>query len=152
MQEGNFRCDANVSVRPVGAEKSAPAPRSKNVNSFGSIEKAIEYEINRQIQLIQSGGKVVQETAPTTAAKGVTLSMRGKEEAHDYRYFPEPDLCPWSRDRRGFGKTQANQPELPHQKRERFVNELGIPAYDATVITESKKLAQFLKKAAAHCG
>ncbi|MEW6057268.1 MAG: Asp-tRNA(Asn)/Glu-tRNA(Gln) amidotransferase subunit GatB [Bdellovibrionota bacterium] len=152
MQEGSFRCDANVSVRPVGSKTFGTRAEIKNVNSFRFVEKAIEYEINRQIQLIQSGGHVVQETRTYDSAKNVTVSMRSKEEAHDYRYFPEPDLIPLIVDEARVAEVKRTLPELPEQKRDRFVKEMGIPTYDAAVITASKKLAQFFEEAVAACG
>ena len=152
MQEGSFRCDANVSVRPVGTEKFGTRAEIKNVNSFRFVEKAIDYEINRQTQLIQSGGKVVQETRTYDSGKGVTISMRGKEEAHDYRYFPEPDLIALVISQSTVDATRSKLPELPDQKRDRFVTELGIPIYDSAVITSSRKLAGFFETAVSHCG
>ncbi len=152
MQEGNFRCDANVSVRPVGTEKFGTRAEIKNVNSFRFVEKAIEYEINRQAQLIQSGGKVVQETRTYDSGKGVTISMRSKEEAHDYRYFPEPDLIPLVIAPALLEAIRAKLPELPDQRRDRLIREMGIPAYDATVITSSRRLAEFFETAVSHCG
>jgi aspartyl-tRNA(Asn)/glutamyl-tRNA(Gln) amidotransferase subunit B len=135
MQEGSFRCDANVSVRPVGASTFGTRAEIKNVNSFRFVEKAIEYEINRQIQVLQSGGRVVQETRSYDSGKNVTVSMRSKEEAHDYRYFPEPDLLPLRLSEKLIEHIRTTMPELPDQKRQRFVDALGIPAYDAQVIT-----------------
>ena len=151
MQEGSLRCDANVSVRPIGQAKLGTRAEIKNVNSFRFLEKAIEYEINRQIQLVQSGGKVVQETRTYDSGKGVTTSMRGKEEAHDYRYFPEPDLIPLRVTEKQLVKTRETLPELPDQKRDRYVKELGIPHYDAAVITSSKRMARFFEETVAHC-
>lgn len=151
MQEGSLRCDANVSVRPVGEAKLGTRAEIKNVNSFRFLEKAIEYEINRQIQLVQSGGKVVQETRTYDSGKGVTISMRGKEEAHDYRYFPEPDLIPLCVNEKQLVKTRENLPELPDQKRDRYVKDMGIPIYDAAVITSSKRMALFFEETVAHC-
>lgn len=152
MQEGSFRCDANVSVRPVGATKLGTRTEIKNVNSFRFVEKALEYEISRQIHLIQGGGQVVQETRSYDSGKNTTASMRGKEEAHDYRYFPEPDLIPVVVAEATIQAARKSLPELPDQKRDRFVNELGIPAYDASVITGSKKLSEFFEAAVSHCG
>lgn len=152
MQEGSFRCDANVSVRPKGSEKFGTRAEIKNVNSFRFVEKAIEYEINRQIQVIQSGGTVVQETRLYDSAKNVTVSMRSKEEAHDYRYFPEPDLMPLMLDESVVGTAKASLPELPDQKKERYTKQMGIPAYDAGVIVSSKKLAEFFETAEKACG
>jgi aspartyl-tRNA(Asn)/glutamyl-tRNA(Gln) amidotransferase subunit B len=152
MQEGSFRCDANVSVRPIGQKEFGTRTEIKNVNSFRFVEKAIEYEANRQVQLIQSGGRVVQETRTFDSGKGVTASMRSKEEAHDYRYFPDPDLIPVSITEAALAEVKGKLPELPDQKRDRFVREMGIPSYDAEVITSSKKLALFFEEAAAFCG
>lgn len=152
MQEGSFRCDANVSVRPQGAEKFGTRVEIKNVNSFRFVEKAIDYEINRQIQLIMSGGKVVQETRTYDSGRNATASMRGKEEAHDYRYFPEPDLIPLVVSEILISRMRTTLPELPDQKRERFTKEFGIPAYDAAVITSSQKLAEFFEITVSHCG
>lgn len=152
MQEGSFRCDANVSVRPKGAQTLGTRAEIKNVNSFRFVEKAIEYEINRQIQLVQGGGKVVQETRLYDSARNATQSMRGKEEAHDYRYFPDPDLIAVQVSEERLSEIRLGLPELPDQKRDRFIKELGISAYDAAVITASKKLAQFFDETVAHCG
>ena len=150
MQEGNLRCDANVSVRKIGAEKFGTRAEIKNVNSFRFVEKAIEYEINRQISLLESGGKVVQETRLFDSTKGITQSMRSKEEAHDYRYFPEPDLPPLVVENSWIEKIKNTLPELPDQKAARFVSEFGIPEYDAKVITSSKALAMYYEKAVEH--
>jgi aspartyl-tRNA(Asn)/glutamyl-tRNA(Gln) amidotransferase subunit B len=147
MQEGNLRCDANVSVRRRGEKKFGTRAEVKNVNSFRFLEKAIEYEIGRQITLLESGGKVVQETRLFDSAKGVTQSMRSKEEAHDYRYFPEPDLPPLVVADELVQKMKASLPELPDAKADRFVKEFGIPEYDAKVITSSKALAEYYEKA-----
>ncbi len=152
MQEGSFRCDANVSVRPKGTEKFGTRAEIKNVNSFRFVEKAIEYEINRQVQVIQSGGKVVQETRLYDSAKNVTVSMRSKEEAQDYRYFPEPDLMPLVVSEQKIEAAKRALPELPEQKKERYTKQLGIPAYDASVIVSSKKLAEFFETAEKACG
>jgi aspartyl-tRNA(Asn)/glutamyl-tRNA(Gln) amidotransferase subunit B len=152
MQEGSFRCDANVSVRPKGASQFGTRAEIKNVNSFRFVEKAIEYEISRQIQVIQSGGKVVQETRLYDSGKNVTVSMRSKEEAHDYRYFPEPDLLPLKISSGQIAALRNSLPELPEQKRDRYVKDLNIPAYDATVITSDKKLAHFFEASVKVCG
>ncbi|MBS1961862.1 MAG: Asp-tRNA(Asn)/Glu-tRNA(Gln) amidotransferase subunit GatB [Bdellovibrionales bacterium] len=145
MQEGNFRCDANVSVMPKGSTKFGTRAEIKNVNSFRFVEKAIEYEVQRQIALIQSGGKVVQETRLWDSAKGQTFSMRSKEEAHDYRYFPEPDLIPVHVDEKWIAKVKDELPELPSQKKARYVSELGLSSYDAGVLTSSAALAKFFE-------
>lgn len=146
MQEGNFRCDANVSVMPKGSTKFGTRAEIKNVNSFRFVEKAIEYEIERQIALIQSGGKVVQETRLWDSAKGQTFSMRSKEEAHDYRYFPEPDLIPVHIGEKWIEKVRGELPELPAQKKARYVNQLGLSSYDAGVLTSSAALAGFFEE------
>jgi aspartyl-tRNA(Asn)/glutamyl-tRNA(Gln) amidotransferase subunit B len=147
MQEGNFRCDANVSVRRVGDPKLGTRAELKNVNSFRFVEKAIEYEIHRQINVITSGGKVVQETRLYDSARNVTASMRSKEEAHDYRYFPEPDLPPLVVSEQWIGRVRESLPELPDAKAARFVKEFGLPEYDAKVITSTRALAAFYEKA-----
>ncbi len=152
MQEGSFRCDANVSVRPRGQEKLGTRAEIKNVNSFRFVEKAIEYEINRQIQVIESGGKIIQETRTYDSGKNITTPMRGKEEAHDYRYFPEPDLIQLKLSEKQVSEIKSKLPELPEQKKERFIREMQIPAYDAVVITSSKKLAVFFEDAVKTCG
>lgn len=146
MQEGNFRCDANVSVMPKGSKKFGTRAEIKNVNSFRFVEKAIEYEVERQIALIQSGGKVVQETRLWDSAKGQTFSMRSKEEAHDYRYFPEPDLIPVHVSDAWIAKVRDALPELPSQKKARYVAELGLSSYDAGVLTSSAALARFFEE------
>lgn len=150
MQEGNFRCDANVSVRPIGQKEFGTRAEIKNVNSFRFVEKAIEYEIYRQIGVIQGGGRVVQETRLYDSAKNATNSMRSKEDAQDYRYFPEPDLPPLRLDSEWVEKIKGDLPELPNDKAKRFVAELGIPEYDAKVITANKVLAAFYEEAVNH--
>lgn len=149
MQEGNFRCDANVSVRPVGTQKFGTRTELKNVNSFRFVEKAIEYEIQRQITVLQSGGKIIQETRLYDSAKNVTASMRSKEEAHDYRYFPEPDLPPLRVASQWIEDVKGKLPELPDAKAERFVKDFGITEYDSKVITGNKALADYYEKALA---
>ncbi|MBI5326818.1 MAG: Asp-tRNA(Asn)/Glu-tRNA(Gln) amidotransferase subunit GatB [Deltaproteobacteria bacterium] len=143
MEEGSFRCDANVSVRPVGQKEFGTKAELKNMNSFRFIQKAIEYEINRQIEVIEDGGKVIQETRLFDSDKGITVSMRSKEEAHDYRYFPEPDLLPLQIDETWIEEIKRTLPELPAEKRERFVKEYDIPSYDAGVLTATKELANY---------
>lgn len=149
MQEGNFRCDANVSVRPKGTEKFGTRAEVKNVNSFRFIEKAIEFEIKRQSELIRSGGKVIQETRGYDSAKNTTFSLRSKEEAHDYRYFPEPDLIPLKIQEAQISQVRGMLPELPHDKKSRFVKELGLSSYDASVLTQSKEMAKFFEETVA---
>ncbi len=148
MQEGSFRCDANVSVRPVGAEKFGTRAEIKNINSFRYVEKAIQYEVARQIELIESGGKVVQETRLYDPDKGETRSMRSKEEANDYRYFPDPDLLPLELDEAYIESVRAALPELPDAKAERFVAQYGLSAYDAGVLTASRDLADYYEAVA----
>ncbi len=145
MAEGSLRCDANVSVRPMGSEKFGTRAEIKNMNSFKFIEKAILYEVERQIELIEDGRKVVQETRLFDSKTGRTESMRSKEEAHDYRYFPEPDLPPLLISPARIEEVRAQLPELPTARRERFESELGLPAYDARVLTESRELADYFE-------
>jgi aspartyl-tRNA(Asn)/glutamyl-tRNA(Gln) amidotransferase subunit B len=148
MQEGSFRCDANVSVRRVGAEKYGTRAEIKNINSFRFVEKAINYEVARQIDVIEGGGKVVQETRLYDPDKGETRSMRSKEEANDYRYFPDPDLLPVELDASFIEKVRTTLPELPDQKAARFVATLGLSDYDAGVLTSSKELAAYYEEVA----
>ncbi len=143
MQEGSFRCDANVSVRKVGAEKFGTRAEIKNINSFRFVEKAINYEVARQIDLLEGGGKVVQETRLYDPDKGETRSMRSKEEANDYRYFPDPDLLPVELDPGYIGEIKATLPELPDEKAARFVLAYDLSQYDATVLTSSKELGAY---------
>ncbi len=143
MQEGSFRCDANVSVRPVGSDQFGTRAEIKNINSFRYVEKAIQYEAARQIELIESGGKVIQETRLYDPDKGETRSMRSKEEANDYRYFPDPDLLPLQLDEAEIEAIRAGLPELPDAKASRFVSQYGLSAYDAGVLTASRDLADY---------
>ncbi|HTP39290.1 MAG TPA: Asp-tRNA(Asn)/Glu-tRNA(Gln) amidotransferase subunit GatB [Steroidobacteraceae bacterium] len=143
MQEGSFRCDANVSVRRRGAEKFGTRAEIKNINSFRYVEKAINYEVERQIEVLEGGGKVVQETRLYDPDKGRTRSMRSKEEANDYRYFPDPDLLPVELDAAFIAAVRQQLPELPDQKAARFVSQHGLSAYDAGVLTSSVELAAY---------
>jgi aspartyl-tRNA(Asn)/glutamyl-tRNA(Gln) amidotransferase subunit B len=143
MQEGSFRCDANVSVRPRGQEKFGTRAEIKNINSFRFVEKAINYEVARQIELIEGGGTVVQETRLYDPDRGETRSMRSKEEANDYRYFPDPDLLPVELDAAYIGDVAAQMPELPDQKAQRFVTQYQLSGYDAQVLTASGELADY---------
>ena len=152
MEEGSLRCDANVSVRPIGQAAFGTKTEIKNLNSFRYVEKAIAYEIERQIALIESGGRVVQETLLWDSARGVAETMRSKEEAHDYRYFPEPDLLPIDLDDAWVEVLRANLPELPDALRERLVREQGIPEYDAEVLTETRALASYYEETALRSG
>jgi aspartyl-tRNA(Asn)/glutamyl-tRNA(Gln) amidotransferase subunit B len=148
MQEGSFRCDANVSVRRKGTEKFGTRAEIKNLNSFRFVEKAINYEVERQIDLLESGGKVVQETRLYDPDKGETRSMRSKEEANDYRYFPDPDLLPVVLDETFISGVRATLPELPDQKAARFSSQYGLSAYDAGVLTASRELAAYYEEVA----
>ena len=148
MEKGNFRCDCNVSIRPVGAKEYGTRAEVKNVNSFKFVQKALEYEIKRQAQILDEGGRVVQETRLFDSSKGVTFSMRSKEEAHDYRYFPEPDLVPIVTSRETVEAIRKTITELPEAKRERFVKEYELPEYDADMLTQSRALAAYFEEAA----
>jgi aspartyl-tRNA(Asn)/glutamyl-tRNA(Gln) amidotransferase subunit B len=148
MEEGSLRCDANVSVRPRGQEEFGTKAEIKNVNSFRFIREAIEYEIARQIDVIESGGKIKQETRLYNANEGKTYSMRSKEQAHDYRYFPEPDLLPLVVDEEWKAEIAKTLPELPQARRTRFLKDYGITEYDAQVLTFSKSLADQFESAA----
>jgi aspartyl-tRNA(Asn)/glutamyl-tRNA(Gln) amidotransferase subunit B len=146
MQEGSFRCDANVSVRRSGAPKFGTRAEIKNLNSFRYVERAINYEIERQIDLLESGGTVVQETRLYDSDKGETRPMRSKEEANDYRYFPDPDLLPVELNATFIEAVRATLPELPDQKAARFVSQYALPPYDAGVLTGSRELAQYYEE------
>jgi aspartyl-tRNA(Asn)/glutamyl-tRNA(Gln) amidotransferase subunit B len=148
MQEGSFRCDANVSVRRAGEQKFGTRAEIKNINSFRFVEKAINYEVARQVDVLEGGGKVVQETRLYDPDKGETRSMRSKEEANDYRYFPDPDLLPVELEPAFIAEVQATLPELPDQKAARFVAALGLSEYDAGVLTSSKELAAYYEEVA----
>jgi aspartyl-tRNA(Asn)/glutamyl-tRNA(Gln) amidotransferase subunit B len=148
MQEGSFRCDANVSVRKAGSEKFGTRAEIKNLNSFRFVERAINYEVERQIELIESGGQVVQETRLYDPDKGETRSMRSKEEANDYRYFPDPDLLPVALDAAFIESVRASLPELPDQKAARLVAHYGLSPYDAGVLTASRELADYYEAVA----
>ena len=152
MEEGSLRCDANVSVRPAGQERFGTKAEVKNLNSFRYLEKALEFEIDRQIDLLERGGRVVQETRLWDSGAGRTVSMRSKEEAHDYRYFPEPDLPPLVVDEARVAAVRGTMPELPEARRQRFVAAYGLPAYDAGVLTASAGLADYFEKVAASSG
>ncbi len=148
MEEGSLRCDANISIRPRGEQKLGTKAEVKNVNSFRFIRDALEYEIERQIEIVESGEKVVQETRLFNANEGRTYSMRSKEEAHDYRYFPEPDLLPLIVDAKWQKEIRSSLPEMPEARRERMVSQYGITAYDASVLTASRTLADQFEEAA----
>jgi aspartyl-tRNA(Asn)/glutamyl-tRNA(Gln) amidotransferase subunit B len=148
MEEGSLRCDANVSIRPRGQEKFGTKAEIKNVNSFRFVRQAIEYEIDRQIEVIESGEKITQETRLFDAGQGRTYSMRSKEEAHDYRYFPEPDLLPLIVDAQLQQEIRSKLPELPEMRRKRMVADYGITDYDAQVLTSSRTMADQFEEAA----
>ncbi len=146
MEEGSLRCDANISLRPRGETALGTKVELKNMNSFRHVQKALEYEIRRQSALLLDGQEIVQETRLWDTAKGITLSMRSKEEAHDYRYFPDPDLIPMEIDDAWFDTVKASIPELPAAKRKRFMEEYGLPAADAAVLTGSRAFADFFEE------
>jgi aspartyl-tRNA(Asn)/glutamyl-tRNA(Gln) amidotransferase subunit B len=148
MEEGSLRCDANISVRPRGQKEFGTKTEIKNVNSFRFIREALEYEIERQIDVIESGGRITQETRLYNSNEGKTYGMRSKEQAHDYRYFPEPDLLPLLVDEKWQGEIAKQLPELPEARRARMVTDYGITEYDATVLTFSKELADQFEAAA----
>lgn len=147
MQNGNFRCDANVSVRPLGQKEFGTRCEIKNLNSFKFLQEAIEYEVRRQIELIEDGGKVVQATRLYDPDKGETRQMRSKEDSMDYRYFPDPDLLPLKISPEWLEEVRRNMPELPEQMRNRLMKEHGLPAYDASILTSSRDLADYYLKA-----
>jgi aspartyl-tRNA(Asn)/glutamyl-tRNA(Gln) amidotransferase subunit B len=146
LEEGSLRCDANISVMPEGSDTFGTRAEIKNMNSFRFLQQALEYEIDRQIDIIENGGHVIQETRLFDSDKSVTVSMRGKEEAHDYRYFPEPDLVPIRVDKDWITRVGEGFPELRSQKMKRYVEELGIPEYDAEVLTADKEVALFFEE------
>ncbi|MFN3322813.1 MAG: Asp-tRNA(Asn)/Glu-tRNA(Gln) amidotransferase subunit GatB [Bryobacteraceae bacterium] len=148
MEKGHLRCDANVSVRLKGAAKFGIKAEVKNLNSFRFLKMALDYEIARQVALVESGGKVVQETRLYNVDSGETVSMRSKEHAHDYRYFPEPDLLPLQVSEKWLAKIRSDMPELPAVKRNRFVEEYGLREYDAQVLTLTRPLSEYYEKAA----
>jgi aspartyl-tRNA(Asn)/glutamyl-tRNA(Gln) amidotransferase subunit B len=148
MEEGSFRCDANVSIRPRGEKTFGTRTELKNMNSFRNVQRALDYEIKRQQYILESGQAVIQETRLWDDAQGVTLSMRGKEEAHDYRYFPDPDLVPIVIDESWVAEVKKGLPELPLVKRERFMRDYQLPSYDAGVLTSSRALADYFEDVA----
>lgn len=152
MEEGKLRCDANISVRPAGARAFGVKTEVKNMNSFRHVERALEYEINRQIESLENGEAVVQETLLWDADQNVALPMRSKEEAHDYRYFPDPDLVPVLVDEGWVARVLSALPELPVQRRDRFETELGLPRYDADVLTTEKGVADYFEGALGELG
>jgi aspartyl-tRNA(Asn)/glutamyl-tRNA(Gln) amidotransferase subunit B len=149
MEEGSFRCDANVSIRPRGAEKFGTRAEIKNLNSFKNVEKAIQYEIARQRELLLDGGEVAQETRLWNPDRACTTSMRSKEEAHDYRYFPDPDLLPLVVDDQWIEAVRGALPELPEARKSRFMSQYDLPAYDAELLTSEQELADYFEACAA---
>ena len=149
MEEGSLRCDANISVMVKGAEQFGTKTELKNMNSFRFVEKALEYEINRQIELLERGERVVQETLLWDANEGVAVAMRSKEEAHDYRYFPEPDLVPVLVDEQYIASVRERLPEFPSARRDRYVREFALPKYDADILTEQRELADYFENVVA---
>ena len=147
MEQGSLRCDANVSLRPRGATELGTKVEIKNMNSFRNVKLALEFEVKRQTQALAAGERIVQETRLWDADKGYTRAMRSKEYAHDYRYFPEPDLVPLEIERAWVDAIRAALPELPRQRRERFVSQYGLPPYDAGVLTQSRALAEYYEAA-----
>ncbi|HIE12416.1 MAG TPA: Asp-tRNA(Asn)/Glu-tRNA(Gln) amidotransferase subunit GatB [Desulfotomaculum sp.] len=145
MEEGSLRVDANVSVRPLGSKELGVKTEIKNVNSFRALVRALEYEIERQVAILKDGGRIVQETRTWDEGKGVTLPLRSKEEAHDYRYFPEPDLPPLVITKEWVEEVYRGLPELPDARRERYVREYGLPAYDAGVLTASREVGDYFE-------
>ena len=145
MQDGNFRCDANVSIRPTGSSEFMPRVEVKNMNSFKAVYNALNYEVERQTQIVEDGKTVVQETRGWVDDRNVTASQRSKEYAHDYRYFPEPDLPPLVIDSAWVEEIRANLPELPAQRRARFMSQYGLPLYDAGLLTSSKATADYFE-------
>jgi aspartyl-tRNA(Asn)/glutamyl-tRNA(Gln) amidotransferase subunit B len=150
MEEGSFRCDANVSIRPMGSTTLGTRVELKNINSFRFVKRAIDYEVERQIEQVETGARIVQETRLFDNQRGVTVSMRSKEDAHDYRYFPDPDLVPVAPPAVWIEEIRAAMPELPEAKRARFVAQYGLSVYDATVLTGSQALAGYYEDAVRH--
>jgi aspartyl-tRNA(Asn)/glutamyl-tRNA(Gln) amidotransferase subunit B len=145
LEEGSFRCDANVSLRPKGTQPLGTRTELKNLNSFKHVEKSLQYEISRQKEVIMDGGKIVQETRLWDSDKNKTTSMRGKEEAHDYRYFPDPDLLPLVIDDEWIEAVKKSLPELPAAKKKRFMEQYELPAYDAQLLTSDRDLADYFE-------
>jgi len=147
MEQGSLRCDANISVRLFGQKEFGTRTELKNINSFKFVEKALEYEVRRQISVIEDGGKIIQETRLWDSAAGVTQSMRSKEEAHDYRYFPDPDLAPIVVGKEWIDSIKVTLPELPDEKRKRFIAQYSLPEHDAELLTDEKAVADWFEKA-----
>ena len=145
MEEGSLRCDANVSIRPVGATELGTKSEIKNMNSFKALQKALTYEVGRQIDVVEEGGKITQETRTWDESQGVTLSMRSKEQAQDYRYMPDPDLLPLEIERSWVEDIRRGLPELPDSRKARYISEYGLSAYDAGVLTMTKEMADYFE-------
>ncbi|MGA8019272.1 MAG: Asp-tRNA(Asn)/Glu-tRNA(Gln) amidotransferase subunit GatB [Desulfobacterales bacterium] len=145
LEEGSFRCDANVSIRPFGDQTFGTRAELKNLNSFKHVEKALQYEVMRQTETLRDGGRVIQETRLWDPDRNCSASMRGKEEAHDYRYFPDPDLLPLTISTEWIEHVRQELPELPEAKRDRFVEDYGLPAYDADLLTTDRELADYFE-------
>jgi len=152
MEEGSLRCDANVSLRPAGSSGLGTKAEIKNMNSFKSLQRALAYEIERQAEVLEEGGRIIQETRTWDEGKGVTLSMRSKEEAHDYRYLPDPDLVPLVIDGEWVEAVKKSLPELPDARKERYVRDYGLPGYDAGVLTNTRELADYFEDCLAGYG
>lgn len=150
MEEGSLRCDANISLRPYGQKEFGIRAELKNMNSFRGVQRGLEYEEDRQAEILEDGGEVIQETRRWDDAQGRTLPMRGKEEAHDYRYFPDPDLVTLHIDEEWKERIRATIPELPDARKARYAEQYGLPSYDAEVITSSKKLADLFEESLEH--
>ena len=149
MQDGNFRCDANVSIRPQGSDEFGTRTEIKNMNSFRSVYQALNHEVDRQRRVLEDGGRIVQETRGWLEDRGVTVSQRSKEHAHDYRYFPEPDLPPLLIDREWVEEIRRNLPELAGQRKARFVEQYGLPWYDADLLTGTRAMADYFEETVA---
>ena len=152
MHEGSLRCDANVSIRPAGTAELGTKAEIKNMNSFRSVVRALTFEVERMRECLKSGERIVQETRGWDEARGVTLSMRSKEFAHDYRYFPDPDLVPLTIEPSDLERWRAELPELPAAKRERYIKDMGLSGYDAAILTEERGVAEFFEAVAAESG
>ncbi|MCB1844222.1 MAG: Asp-tRNA(Asn)/Glu-tRNA(Gln) amidotransferase subunit GatB, partial [Halioglobus sp.] len=152
MAEGSMRCDINISLRPLGSDTLGTRAEIKNVNSFRFVEKAIQCEIERQSDILEDGGRVVQETRLYDAERNETRPMRSKEVANDYRYFPEPDLLPVVIDEAYISAVRSELPELPNAKRERFVTQYGLSEYDAAVLADDRRLAEYFEQVVTQCG
>ena len=151
MEKGELRCDANISIRPKGSTELGVKTEIKNMNSFRHVQRALEYEIERQIEAVEAGERIVQETRLWNVEKGITESMRSKEEAHDYRYFPDPDLVPYVVSDEMLERVRSELPELPDAKKERFMEQYGLSSYDASLLISSREMADFFEEAAAAC-